>query len=238
MIRGLYSGAAAMDVISKQHQLISDNLANLNTSGHRIARFAIEQRENPLSENTFNELGPETVERLTDFSNGRLHHTGRALDASLVGDGFFAFEGPSGLLYSRGGQFYRNVDSGNLVNNQGYEVQGDGGPINIPDNVAESDIVITPDGTITSNGEELGQLRIVSFEDNQTLFPISQSVFQATDQTVEAESTATVVQFNQELSNGNPVSQMIALISGTRQYEAVQKATTAQAESLREHIRA
>ena len=44
MIRGLYNGAAALDVITRQQELISSNLANLNTSGHRVAQFVVGQR--------------------------------------------------------------------------------------------------------------------------------------------------------------------------------------------------
>jgi flagellar basal body rod protein FlgG len=238
MIRGLYNGAAALDVIAKQQELISSNLANINTSGHRVAQFAVNQRENPQGENLLNERGPEAVTLHTDFKNGRLHRTDRPLDVSLVGDGFFSFESPTGPVYSRGGQFYRSPDSGNLVNGEGLTVLGESGPISIPQDVGDREIFIDNDGTISANGQELGKLSVVAFENNQSLTPVSQSIFKAGPNSQEIQSTAVVSQFNQEYSNGNPVTEMIAMIVGMRQYEAVQKASTTISESLREHIRA
>ena len=238
MIRGLYNGAAALDMITRQQELISSNLANLNTSGHRIAQFAVIQRDNPQSDSVLNELGPEVLQMHTSFENGRLHQTGRALDASLVGDGFFSFESPAGTVYSRGGQFYRNPESGNLVNNEGLSVLGESGPISIPPDVGDSEIVIAGDGTISAAGQQFGKLAVVAFADNQSLIPVSQSIFRAGDDSVQTRSSAVVTQFNQEYSNGNPVSEMVSMIIGTRHYEAVQKASSAISEALREHIRA
>ncbi len=238
MIHGLYNGAAALDVIARQQELISANLANLNTSGYRRAQFVVAQRENPSPGGTAKELGPEVLEVQTDFQNGRLHPTGRALDASLVGDGFFSFQSPEGVVYSRGGRFFRDADSGTLINSEGHAVLGENGTIEVPDDVGDNAITIAEDGTVSAGGEELGKLAVTSFADNQTLIPLSQSVFRAGPQSVATESTASVTQFNQEFSNTNPVSEMIAMVIGMRQYEAVQKASTAMSESLREHIRA
>lgn len=238
MIRGLYNGAAALDVIAKQQELISSNLANLNTSGHRISSFAVKQRDNPQPENLFSERGPEVIEMHTSFENGRLHETGRALDASLVGDGFFSFESPTGTVYSRGGHFYRNPASNTLTNNEGLAVIGEGGPITIPPEVGDSQISIGSDGTVSAGGQTFGKLSVVAFTDNETLVPVSQSFFKAGADSVQKDSTAVVTQFNQEYSNGNPVSEMIKMIIGMRQYEAVQKATTTLSESLKEHIKA
>jgi flagellar basal body rod protein FlgG len=238
MIRGLYNGAAALDVIAKQQEFISSNLANLNTSGHRMAQLVVTQRENPQPDSIFNEQGPEVLEVHTSFENGRLHQTGRPLDASLVGDGFFSFESPTGTVYSRSGQFYRNGESGTLVNSEGLAVLGEGGPITIPEDVGDREIVINGDGTITGDGQEFGKLAVVAFTDNQSLIRVSQSIFKAGEDSVPTDSEAVVTQFNQEYSNGNPVSQMISMIIGTRHYEAVQKASKTISDSLREHIRA
>lgn len=238
MIHSLYNGAAALDVITKQQELISSNLANLNTSGHRKAQFVVVQRENPQSSNATKELGPEVLEIHTSFENGRLHQTNRPLDASLVGDGFFSFESPTGTVYSRGGQFYRDPESGTLVNGEGLSVLGESGPITIPPEIGDSEILINGDGTITGAGEELGKLAVVAFTDNQSLIPISQSVFRAGPDSATTESSAVVTQYNQEYSNTNPVSEMISMVIGTRHYEAVQRASKAISESLSEHIRA
>lgn len=174
----------------------------------------------------------------TDFQNGRLHPTGRSLDASLIGDGFFSFQSPEGVVYSRGGRFFRDAESGTLINGEGLAVLGENGTIEVPEDVGDRQITIAEDGTISAAGEEIGKLAIAKFTNNQSLIPLSQSVFSAGPQSVAEDSTAVVTQFNQEFSNANPVSEMIAMVVGMRQYEAVQKASTTLSESLREHIRA
>lgn len=251
MIRGIYNGAAALNVIAQQQELISSNLANLNTGGHRRAQLAHKERENPTNvygglqhsaasnaTTRMDLLGPGATTRKFDFTNGRLHHTGRPLDVSLVGDGFFVLENSTGDVYTRSGNFYRNPETDSLVNGDGIPVKGENGPINIPKDVGDSEIYIANDGTISAGEQTLGKLAIVSFANNDDLLPVSQSGFQAGPNIETVPSEAKTQQYYQELSNSSPVTELIALIAGTRQYEAVQKISTAISEALREHIRA
>lgn len=239
MIRGLYNGAAALDVLARQQELISSNLANVNTSGFRASRASVAQSNIEPSSGSINELGPEISEVRLEFSNGRLQRTDRPLDVSLAGDGFLEFETPEGLLYSRAGQMYRNPETGDLTNSDGYILQdANGGSISIPNDVSDRDIVIGPDGTISANGNQLGQLAVVSFDDNNKLKAVSQSFFGIGEAVKQPETEASLLQFHQEYSNVNAISEMVAMIVGTRQYEAVQKVTQTISESLREHIRA
>ena len=241
MIRGLYNGAAALNMLTQRQELISANLANMNTSGHRMSRMAVAQRDDPPSDGFINDLGPKTEQIQLDFTSGRLHRTDRPLDVSIVGDAFFKFEGPEGDLYSRSGQFYRDAQSDELKNSDGLRlVDAGGGAITIPANVGDREIVISDDGTITANGRTLGQISIVSFADNQSLDRVdqSQSWFRAGANTQTVNSTASVLQAHQEYSNGNAVSEMVSMIIGTRHYEAVQRVTKTISESLQEHIRA
>ena len=238
MIRGLYNGAAALDVLARRQELISANLANVNTSGYRASRIAVSQSEITPSDDSINDLGPEVAAVQFNWTNGRLTKTDRPLDVSIVGDAFLEYETPQEQMYSRVGQLYRNPDSGELTNGDGYLVQdANGGSISIPDDVGDREIVITADGTITANGQELGQLSLVSFEDNNQLTPASQSYYQAGQNVQRKESEASVLQYHQEFSNGNAISELVSMIVGTRQYEAVQKVTQAISESLRDHIR-
>lgn len=241
MIRGLYNGAAALDMLAQRQEMISSNLANVNSSGHRMARMAVSQRDDQPSDGFINDLGPKVDQIALDFNAGRLHKTDRPLDVSIVGNGFFEFDSPDGALYTRGGQFYRDAATDELINSEGLRVQdANGGPISIPANIGDREITIADDGTITANGRTLGQLSVVSFNDNKTLDSLNDnhSWFRAGPNSQITDKPTNVLQGHQEYSNGNAVSEMVSMIIGTRQYEAVQRVTKTISESLKEHIRA
>ena len=239
MIRGLYNGAAAMDVLSQQQNIISSNLANLTSPGHRRARLGVKmQPQGDLSTGLHHELGPKVDREVLDFSEGRMEQTGRNLDAAISGDGFFVLQGEQGNMYTRAGRFYRNPESGELVNHDGFRVLGEEGPITIAPDIGDRDITITSAGEIKAGDQTLGKLQVVSFQDNNNLVPVSHSVFMEGENSVVAEKLALVHQFQQEQSNSHPVSELTQLIIGTRQYEAVQKAVSAISEAIQEHINA
>jgi len=241
MINGLFSGAAALDTLTKKQEVISSNLAHANTSGHRRTQMSIQQpyeSENPDSTIL---LGPEIEAYAPDFSPGRQLQTGRPFDVSIAGDGFFKFDNSGGTgnseYLSRNGRLFRDAESNLLVNEEGFPIQGEAGTITIDPTIADQDVTIGTDGTIMANGNVLGQIRAVKFDNNQTLIPLGVAGFVPGPNSVVSEQPANVQQYNHELSNVQPVNELVALIANNRQYEAVQKATTALSESLREYIR-
>ena len=238
MIRSLYNGAAAMQVLNKQHEQIAENLANVNVGGHRRAEFSVAERSGNNSPKTNFGLGPELAQRIVDFSQGNQVQTGRNLDVSISGDGFFALEGSNGEeLYSRNGRFRRDPLTGQLKNSQNLNVLGDSGPIQIPLESAESSIEIGSDGTIVAGDQEVGKLKLVAFENNAALNPISQTVFQNLGEAGESDLEIGVRQKFYESSNVNPTSELIGLIVGGRQYEAIQKATRTISDTMEQSIR-
>ncbi|MEL6108160.1 MAG: flagellar hook basal-body protein [Planctomycetota bacterium] len=237
MIDGLYSGASALDVLAKQQELISNNLMHLNTSGHRRQQLAVKQRFEVENIDASIDLGPEVEVRQVDFSQGRRVDTGRPLDVAISGDAFLVFNDGNRDLYSRNGRLFRDAESNLLVNEEGFPIQGEDGDITIDPSVADREISIGNDGTIMARGNVVGKIQSIAFEDNQTLVPVGVAGFVKGNNSVETESGARVIQFQHELSNVQPVSELVALIVNNRQYEAVQKATSAMSDALREYIR-
>lgn len=237
MINGLYSGAAALDVLAKQQEVISHNLMHLNTSGHRRLQAGVKQRFELENLDANIDLGPEVELYQADFQVGRQLETGRPLDVAIGGDGFLVFDSGNNEYLSRNGRLFRDAESNLLVNEEGFPIQGDSGPITIDVNIADQDLTIAADGTIAANGQTLGKIKTVAFEDNQTLIPVGAAGFRPGNDSVESEQRVPVMQFRHELSNVQPVSELVALIVNNRQYEAVQKATRAISDSLREYIR-
>jgi len=156
-----------------------------------------------------------------DFSQGRLVHTGRTLDAALAGKGFFVLETDQGERYTRNGVF-RTGPNGQLVDGLGRTVAGQGGPITIPASVSPMTVQIGADGRIFAAGTMIGQLRIVEFEDPSVLEPTGSGAFAAPDGAgppADAQDT-TVQQGFQEASNVDAVTELVGLIKVTRLYQA------------------
>ncbi len=244
MFRSLYDGAATLHVLDRQHQATANNLANINSGGFRRAEFSVIESRGPQSQRNRIGNGPQIEKLNIDFSQGRLIETGRTLDVAIFGDGFFEMETPNGqTVYSKNGRFVRRtgadgIANGTLQTDTGLTVMGQNGPIVIPPSAAESEIQIGPDGAVRVGDTEIGKLQITAFEDNSTLVPLNQSVFQASARSNPVIPETEVRQKFFEASNINPTSELVSLIVGGRLYEAVQKATTTISRSLEQSVRA
>jgi flagellar basal-body rod protein FlgF len=159
----------------------------------------------------------------TDFSRGPIRETGRSLDVSLDGDGFLVVQTARGERYTRQGALTLD-NSGQLTTEHGDLVIGDGGPITVP----PGEVSIGDDGTITANGQFAGRLKLVQFADaNQALAKEGNSLFVATGRQAATEATGTrVVQGSLELSNVNSLSEMVAMMQNTREFESLQRSVT------------
>jgi len=237
VLNGLYSGASALNTLAKQQELISSNLMHVNSSGHRRLTGSVHQRFELENLDASIDLGPEIRSIQTDFEPGRLNQTDRPLDVAIAGDGFFVFDNNGSDYLTRNGRLYRDPNSNELVNDKGFPIQGEGGPITIDEGISDRNIAIAPDGTVSTNGEVLGQIKTVAFTNNQSLEAVDVTGFKPGATSVESDESVMVSQFQHELSNVQPVTELVALIVNNRQHEAVQKATRAISDALREYIR-
>lgn len=237
MINGLYSGASAMQMLAKHQEVISSNLMHANSSGHRRVQPAIRQRFEIDSPDTTQDLGPEIENFTTDFRPGRKVPTERPLDIAIEGDGFFAFENGNEQYLTRNGRLFRDAESNQLVNEDGLPIVGETGPITIDPEIGDTEISIGTDGTVSAAGQELGRIQAVAFEDNATLVPVGALGFTPGPNSVESDQAVRISQYSHEISNVQPISELIALIVNTRQHEAIEKATRTLSESLKEYIR-
>ena len=223
MIRGLYSAAGGMQANSLQQDASAHNLSHAMKPGYRreIIRFdAVGDREEIIS---------PRGSLHTDFSQGTMEHTGAQLDVALDGPGFFSVQGPNGPLYTRTGVFQMS-SRGQLVTPDGLPVQGIGGPISIP--LDASNLEILPDGSVIADGNQVGQLRVTGFQDPSALQRAGSSFFQAApDQETTAVATD-VRQGYREIGNTTVVHEMVQMISGSRLFEATQRALLQISETI------
>lgn len=235
MLNGLYGSANALEALSKLQEATAANLAHLNTPGHRrmVAGFS----EMVDRDNTHESLPGAHVDRQSsDFTAGRTEQTGRKLDLALQGDAFFMYQGQNGIMYSRNGVLFRDAESNELVNGDGIRILDDmKNPIVYSGDLSQ--LQINPDGTLVSQGQSLGRIGTVRFDNNQALESENQTYFRIGRATEQEAGEAKVVQGARELSNASPVTELISLIVCSRHYEATQRALRTISDSMQENSR-
>lgn len=141
MSYGMYLSAAGANAQSQRLEILSHNLANVDTTGFKReiavlqARHAeaIEQGLDAAGSGSLNDLGGGVglAETITDFAPGILKRTGVPTDLALEGEGFFVVEQDGDQFLTRAGNFQFSTD-GRLLSSQGYPVlSADGTPIQI-----------------------------------------------------------------------------------------------------------
>lgn len=217
MDRGVFvalSGALAQE---KRMELLSDNLANVNTAGFKKQNAvfadsfpAVMSRMSPRVYSTIDDI-------VTDMTPGVLEKTDRSLDMAIEGDGFFVVETPQGNRYTRDGSFTIS-SNGVLMTREGFPLVGEQGEISL----TGSDIAVDPDGTIENNGIAAGRLKLVTFKDTSGLMREGHMFAQRVDaSTVEVPvgPETRVIQGYVESSNVNAVRAMTEMIEAMRSYE-------------------
>ena len=232
MSGAIYMSAAGAMAYEKRMQVISNNLANINTSGFKKDKGHFQIIDSPdsikedLEKKSISEEKQQPplwlkFDTKTDFSSGPLKHTGNPLDLALEGDGFFCIKTEQGTQYTRNGNFSLDQD-GMLVTMDGLPVLGEGGPINIEGNT----IIVDVKGNISIDGSQVDTIKIVGFQNPDALKKTGNSLFKIADKNAvetKVENTG-VSQGFIELSNVNAIRMMTEMIEVLRGYESYQKA--------------
>lgn len=256
-MRALYSAASGMKSQQLYIDTISNNLANVNTTGYKMQRVEFKDmlyeklRPSDFSEGVGRPVNLEVGHGVTpsavvrNFGAGSFEQTNNDLDVGISGEGFFAVKDENDReFYTRNGAFKLSIDGENttLVNADGRFIQGDGGNVELGANVKS--VVINKNGLVTvTRGdsdalEEVGTLRIVRFANPAGLESIGDNLYKGTPASGEAiENTdgtnGEVTQGVLEASNVQVVDEMIKLITAQRAYEINSK-TIQTADSMLE----
>jgi flagellar basal-body rod protein FlgF len=221
MSHTIYTAYAGLASRAEALEMISHNLANLQSAGFKRTQFFF-QALNQLRDHSLSPLGGAIngpVVRAwgtTDFSGGSLAETGNPLDLALTGDGFFAVDTPSGVRYTRNGHFTLN-SAGELLTSDGHRVLGEGpNPEGQPLILPPGRVEVAPAGQITVDGVPAGRLRLVSFDDLSRLTAAGASLFRAEPgmERVPPSKTGVVQGFLEQANVGavESVTEMIALM--------------------------
>lgn len=224
----VYKAASGALLQQMRLDMISNNLANVNTSGYKadipIFRVDAGQTANaPAATHipgTISPLAPPMEARI-DFSTGALVKTGNSMDVGIVGKGFFEIQAPEGTRYTRKGNFTVN-EEGQLSTLEGWPVMGTGGTIQ----VEGSDLRIGDQGEVYVDGDQVNALRLVDFPEPYELDKVGDSLFvpkNGAQPDEMDEGTGQVAQGFVEQSNVNAIQTMTQLIETVRVFETYQR---------------
>ena len=240
MINGFYDATGAMVTQFNRLNVISNNLANVNTPGFKqddivigdFERIFNEQRAILPIENQTKQAArwinvnlnkvPQVVEEFTDFSIGNMQRTSNPLDIALKRKNlFFSIQTPTGEKITRAGNF--NLDeNGYIVTKEGYFLlDTNNNPIQIPPNA--KNITIDQNATVYVDNEEIATIKVLQIDNLNTLQKVGDKMWQFDPQRASIATNNSTLQGFLEKSNVNPVKEMTDLIDTNRLVEQYQK---------------
>ncbi len=249
-MRALQTAATGMAAQELNVQVISNNIANVRTTGYKKQRAAFQDliyehvRRVGAQASTQGTIlpvgvdlggGVKTVGTPRLMTQGTLSATGNDLDLAVRGEGFFKIQLPdSTYAYTRDGSFTTD-NQGRIVTAQGNPVQP---TITIPTNAtsitinAQGQVSVTLPGSTTPS--VLGQIGLTRFLNKAGLQPVGDNMFTETpasgppqDGTANVDGLGDIQQSNLEQANVEVVSEISDLIAAQRAYEMNAKVVSA-----------
>ncbi|MBR0780768.1 flagellar basal-body rod protein FlgG [Bradyrhizobium iriomotense] len=249
-MQALHTAATGMAAQELNVQVISNNIANLRTTGFKKQTAAFQdliyehvRRVGAQASDQGTILpvgvdiggGVKTVGTPRSMTQGTLSQTGNDLDLAISGEGFFKILMPDGTYqYTRDGTFQMD-NQGRVVTAQGNPVQP---TITIPNNASgitvneQGQVSVTLPGSSTSS--VIGTVNVTRFINKAGLQPVGSNQFTETpssgppqDGTANTEGYGKVTQGSLEQANVDVVSEMSDLIAAQRAYEMNAKVISA-----------
>ncbi|WP_349410503.1 flagellar basal body rod protein FlgG [Pseudalkalibacillus sp. SCS-8] len=259
MLRSMYSGISGMKNFQSKLDVLGNNIANVNTYGFKKGRTTfkdlVSQQISGASAPNGGRggvnpkqvgLGSQLSTIDTIHTQGSLQTTGRPLDLSLSGDGYFLVTDGTNEYYTRAGNFYLD-QAGTLVNSDGMKVlDSDQATITIPPE-AES-FSIGSDGSVTyildgELNEDQQQIGIAKFANNGGLEKAGGNLYQATTNsgapeitTAGLEGAGDIVAGTLEMSNVDLSEEFTEMIVAQRGFQANTRIITTSDEILQELV--
>ncbi len=239
MMRSLYTGATGMTAQQLNIDVISNNLANVNTAGFKKSRAEFEdlmyqtmriagsvtEGDNRVPVGIQVGMGVRPLAVHKFFTQGDFQNTGNPLDVAIEGDGFFQVQVGDQLLYTRAGAFKLNAD-GTVVTANGYVLQPE---FAVPADTKSISISETGHmAALDANNQELAAVEIplYTFVNPAGLDARGRNLYaptEASGNSVEGVpgelNVGTLAQGFLEMSNVEVVDEMVNMIVGQRAYE-------------------
>jgi flagellar basal-body rod protein FlgG len=222
----MYTAFSGMQSKLDALEILSNNLANLNTTGFKednaFFTFMKQSLEGAKGSENLNEVINQSVRTgaALNASSGSLMHSGGELDIAIEGNGFLAVDTPRGIRYTRNGSLHLNAQS-QLATSEGFPIMGDNNGA-IP--IGPGKIQIGTDGAVTVGGTRVGRIKVIAFDDVSTLQKEGNSLFASRANPVaERPSDAAIRWGFLEQSNVNAVSSIVQMVDLLRHFESIKK---------------
>ena len=226
---GMYMSASGLLTSKYRQDVLTNNLANINTTGFKAhvptVRFrqsaTLEDGLNPTQSNPLLESlggGVSLGRTRIDFSQGSLQQSGNPLDLAIEGDGFFVLaelsEGDtSALVFTRDGRFTQNEDGYLVSSTNGRRVlDSSDRPIRL---TGDGPVEIATDGTLRQGGATIAQIQITDVPDRQRLTKGGDGMYLLTSDAAQnrADATGQIRQGALEASSVSDVSALMKIQS-------------------------
>jgi flagellar basal-body rod protein FlgF len=229
-----YTTITRQSGLMREMQVVANNIANAATTGFREEGVIFSEYVMAIRDGPSLSMGQGNVGK-TNYMQGNLAQTGGTFDFAVEGDGYFIIETPQGERLTRNGAFSPNAE-GDLVTMDGFRVLDAGGaPMFIPPGVGS--IAVSSDGTLSADGNLVGQLGVVAPTKPLNLIREDGVMFRAEDG-YEPTENARVLQGFVENSNVQAVTQLARMIEVQRAYEMGQSFLESEDERVRSALEA
>ena len=224
MQNALFVGVSAQAALTRELDVIANNMANVSTTGFKARNARFQEFLMPVaSADSFSGVDRRisyVIDNGTplDLTQGSIEPDGNPMHVAVRGEAFLSVQTPNGIRYTRNGAFELNA-AGTLVNSDGYAVQGDSGPIAIGQQ--ETGLSVAPDGTVSTNLGTRGKIKLVTFAKPQGLKSEGANLFSSDEQPKAAGIEGRLESGALERSNVKPVIEMTRLMDVNRSYAMV-----------------
>lgn len=231
MLEGMYSAAAGMTAQQQRLDALSNDVANVNTTGYKKLRVAFRDlvyTPSGLATNAMQEgAGAAATSIGRTQAQGALRETAEPFDVALTGPGWFTVRGrDGGRLLTRDGDLHVD-EQGNLATRNGLLLDP---PVRLPRDADPKSVAIGPDGGITVAGRPAGRLNLVTVTAAHRLRSVGENAFAVTPESGPARA-ATGTQVRQgalEASNVELGEVMAEMIEAQRAFELASRAIQTQ----------
>ena len=254
MYASLWVAKTGLDAQQTRLSVISNNLANVNTTGFKRDRAVFEDllyqnvrqvgaqatQDTTLPSGLSLGTGVRVVATEKTHTQGNIVQTDKSLDIAVQGRGFLQVLLPGGDLgYTRDGSLQVNAN-GEVVTAQGYQLQPS---VSIPSNALS--MTIGSDGIMSilvpgaSGATQIGNIQLADFINPTGLQPIGENIYRESGSsgtpqvgTPGLNGIGTVIQGSLETSNVNVVEELVSMIETQRAYELNSKAISTSDQML------
>lgn len=228
MADGIYAAASGMAAQQTRIDYLSNDVANVNTTGYRAQRLAFSDLLYTPEQGVPVGAGSAVVSLGPTGSSGAIQPSDNPLDLALQGPGFFQVKRSDGTTaLTRDGTFGLDAN-GDLVTSTGERLG-----VQVPKGTQPSDISIGGDGTVSVSDKKVGQITVVDVPSTAGLRPLGDNLFATSAASGNpTPSKTTVQQGATESSNVDLAETMSELIDAQRGFELASRAIKTQDELL------